>query len=401
MRHLAAAACVLGLAGTAAADTLVVPSEPYPTLQAAVDAAGTGDTIVLSAGTYGAGADIVGKTDLRIVGKGGPVLDLEGANGLDVTACSGIRISGITIQGANNGIYVYDSSDVVVSRVVLSAINYEAFGINGCQGVVVSRCTFTTVGGKGVEDGGSTGVVVDRCVFTDCGEGAVVLSPFAEPGLGSDGARVTRCVITGTGPAVTATGTGMVFDRNRFTVDGGLALDLDGLAGADGAVITRNIFSMTGTDRCLDFAGTGVVVSRNRSAGGGIIEQGSGNLLERNVIAGGDFGISTNGSGAVLRGNRVSDVQGNGLDLGGTALTVERNVVERCGNAGIASQVSGSTFTGNRVADAPYAFLVIYGGNTFSKNRATGTTTYDLWDQQVGGTNTYGTNAFRTTLFGD
>ncbi len=399
MRHLVAAACVLGLAGTAAADTLVVPSEPYPTLQAAVDAAGTGDTVVLLAGNYPGQLNILGKADLRILGKGTVVLT-ENAE-VNIGNCVDVEIAGLSIQGASNGIYVYDSSGVRITRVSMDAIANEALAIDGCQDVVVSRCTVTTVGGKGIQDAGSTGVVVDRCAFTDCGEGAIVLSPTAEPGLGSDGARVTRCVITGTGPAVTATGTGMVFDRNQFTVDGGLALDLDGLAGADGAVITRNIFSMTGTDRCLDFAGTGVVVSRNRSAGGGIIEQGSGNLLERNVITGGDFGISTNGSGAVLRGNRVFDLQGNGLDLGGGALVVEKNVVERCGNAGIASQVSGSTFTGNRVADAPYAFLIIYGGNTFSKNRATGTTTYDLWDQQVGGTNTYGTNAFRTTLFGD
>src|SRR5688572_4224360 len=172
-RFSLAAACFVLLAAPAAADTLVVPSEPYPTLQAAVDAAIPGDTIVLQAGVYPAGADIGSKNDLRILCKGGPEIDGAGSgNGIDITNCDGIEISGITLRNLNNGIYVFESTDVRVSRVNLIDVNYEAFGINGCQGVLLSRCTFTSIGGKGVEDDGSTGLVLDRCLFAGCLEGA-------------------------------------------------------------------------------------------------------------------------------------------------------------------------------------------------------------------------------------
>ena len=51
MRFLSVAAAALGLAGFAAvarADTLKVPSDEFPTIQSAVDAAVEGDTILES-----------------------------------------------------------------------------------------------------------------------------------------------------------------------------------------------------------------------------------------------------------------------------------------------------------------------------------------------------------------
>ena len=401
MRHLMAAACVLGFAGTAWADTLTVPSEAYPSLQAAVDAAESGDTILLLPGTLTAGADIVGKSNLRIVGKPGAVIALDGENGLDFTICTGIQVSGITIQGANNGLYFIDCIDVTVSRVVLADISFEALGINGCQDVVVSRCTFDTVGGKGVEDDGSTGLVVDRCVFTACAEGAVVLSPAAAAGFGSNGARVTRCAITGPSPGLRAGGTGMVVDRNRFTVDGGLALDLNTTPGADGSVITRNLFTMAGTDRSASFAGDALVFSRNRIVGGGVIEAGAQNRIERNRIDASNFGISVNGTGATILGNRLADLAGHGLDVSNGDHVIGKNVIERCLNTGIYLSASNSDLVGNRITDAEYGIVVVYGGNYLTGNRVAGETVLDLLDFQNGGPNEYGKNAFRTTQFGD
>src|SRR4051812_21917930 len=50
---LASAAALMLLApGTARADTLNVPSPAYPTLQAAIDAAQPGDTVLVAAGVY-------------------------------------------------------------------------------------------------------------------------------------------------------------------------------------------------------------------------------------------------------------------------------------------------------------------------------------------------------------
>ena len=401
MRWILAAAGVLGLSTTAAADTLTVPSDDYPTLQAAAEAAGAGDTILILPGTYGVGADFAGKTDLRIVGKGRPLFDLDGGNALDFAACSGISVSGIDISGANNGLYFNGCEDVRVDRVTFTNVNFEAIGISSAEGMVITRCVFDTVGGKGIEDNGSLGVVIDRCQFHNCAEGAIVLSPIAELNAGSNGARVTRCSVSGPTPGVRAGGTGMVFDRNLFEVSGGLALDLVTTPGADGAVITRNLFTMSGTDRSASFSGDAVVFSRNRITGGGVIEQGAQNRIEKNSITESNFGIAVNGTGATVLGNRLADLDGHGLDVSNGDHLIAKNRIERCENTGIYLSASSCDLIGNRIADVEYGIVIVYGGNLVDRNRVSGEAIYDLWDFQNGGPNEYGKNAFRTTQFGD
>jgi nitrous oxidase accessory protein NosD len=398
-RILVAVAGLAMLASAAAADTLVVPSDDYPTIGSAVAASMPGDTIVVQPGTYAESLDLVEKSDLRILAKPGAILDPEG-NAIDITDCSGIEISGLAIQGANNGIYVYTSTDVRIQRVSLQDVLYEALGLNGCQGVVVSRCTFTTVGGKGIEDDGSTGIVIDRCSFTDCAEGAISLSPFKPNGSASPGARVTRCFFTGEGIGLRAGGSDLVIDRNRFEGVAGIAIDLQTTAGADGSVVSRNVIDVTGTDTAVELFGSAIQFLKNRLSGGGIVEQGINNRIERNSIANAEFGIAVNGSGATLRGNRLADLGGHGLDMTASGHLVEKNRIERCLNSGIYASVTGSEFLSNRVTDAEYGFIVVYSGNTLSKNRVAGTTNLDLWDQAGEGANSYDRNTFRTTLFG-
>ena len=59
----------LALATTADAATRQVP-QTYATIQAAVDAANPGDVIEIAKGTYEEAVNVIGRSDLTIVGKG-------------------------------------------------------------------------------------------------------------------------------------------------------------------------------------------------------------------------------------------------------------------------------------------------------------------------------------------
>lgn len=110
--YLCSSVCLsLAIGTSAAADTLLVPAQ-YPTIQAAVDAAVNGDTVLVSPGNYGAGFDFKGK---RILVKGTlgalvTTIDLSANGGTAVWATSGepagTQLEGISLRGATSGALV-------------------------------------------------------------------------------------------------------------------------------------------------------------------------------------------------------------------------------------------------------------------------------------------------------
>lgn len=87
---VAAAVAALSLSGVARAATLVVP-DGFPTIQAAVNAAAPGDTVLVQPGTYHEAVSISYKT-----------ITLESAGGPEVTIIDGAKaFRPLTVEGAN------------------------------------------------------------------------------------------------------------------------------------------------------------------------------------------------------------------------------------------------------------------------------------------------------------
>ena len=150
------AAAVVGIATTVAgAADLLVPAQ-YPTIQAAIDAAQTGDSVLVSPGTYYEQVNLSGK-QLVLHGVGGAaqtILDGQGVHTVVIGANEplGCEVSGFTIQNGNG----YTSGGVLVND----------------SSVRVHHCTFRAntasdlYGGAGFRSAGGASAVED-CLFTE------------------------------------------------------------------------------------------------------------------------------------------------------------------------------------------------------------------------------------------
>ena len=150
--------------------TLHVPSEEYPTIQAAIDASADGDTILVAPGTYKG----YGNRDLYIQGRSivlkselGPeltVIDCEGSTGNTHTGLSifydttgGVVVDGFTIRRAygdpdynNAGIYLYSSHSIIRNCIFESNTLHGAYCSS--SNPIINNCVFA--GNSGYFGGG-------------------------------------------------------------------------------------------------------------------------------------------------------------------------------------------------------------------------------------------------------
>jgi hypothetical protein len=154
----------LSFPGAARATIRNVPTALYPTIQSAINASVSGDTVLLANGTYtGPGNKrlFFNSKDLTLQSSGGAancIIDCQhDGNGLSLgfglTAAT--RIEGITITGGR-------------------AFYGAGISIDGNSGATIANCVFTDNATDGI-DGGS-GVVVTDCLFTNNSGGANILS---------------------------------------------------------------------------------------------------------------------------------------------------------------------------------------------------------------------------------
>ena len=162
--------------GTAFGDIINVPTAEYPTIQAGIDAASSGDTVQVAAGTYY--ENITMKSDVVIQGAGQGISIIDGGgSGSVVTAIdvdSTATLDGFTItngvSGAGGGMYNYQSSPSVTNCIFLG--NSGAGGGGGMYNYysspTVESCTFS--GNTSANNGGGmynyySSPAVENCAF--------------------------------------------------------------------------------------------------------------------------------------------------------------------------------------------------------------------------------------------
>jgi hypothetical protein len=226
-------ALLLALAGAASPSTsaseIRVP-EDVPTLRRAIEQAAPGDTILLSAGTYG-GGNIVppGKHDLTIRGvdrnevvldgadrrKNGIVVHADGVsilnlsahnfldNGLYWEGADRFRASYVTVWNVGEyGIYIEDGEHGVVDHAYVSGAARAAYYVGECRpcDAAINRVVgrLSAVGFSGTN---ATGVVIRYSVWDRNGAG-IVPNTYANEALPPQArSKIVRNTITNSGRA--------------------------------------------------------------------------------------------------------------------------------------------------------------------------------------------------------
>lgn len=350
---LLAIPCVLSPAAGGATFT-VKPDGAFPTIQSGVDAAGPGDKVVVTKGTYRENVSIPpGKDGLTISAKGEVVVDARGPAG----------------AGAGPAVTV-DSADVTLVglRVQNAAADGVAMtpgaGVFGIQpGLVVKDCEF--VGNVSHVDVTGDGVTILGSRFGYC--------DFEAVRINGANARVAKCEGRGTrtfarinGPdAVVEQCTASFTTKSFVLIDGDRArvssCEADGaelrgvdIEGDDAQVLDSTI---RGAAEGIVVVGDGATVRANvveACIDGDVEVTGDAAWIEKNILSGGAQGIRVTGADALVSKNELSLVGGYAIDVVGENPTIAKNQVRDCVGGYAAIHVESATaglVEKNRVED--------------------------------------------------
>src|SRR5262249_10101936 len=204
--------------------TIRVPAN-MPTIQAAIDAAANGDTVLVSPGTYVEQIDFRGKA-ITVASESGPATTTINANGAGsvVTFRSGESrsslLTGFTVTGGSN---LYGGAGVLVSGSSPTIRGNDITGNRGCTGVgIYSYFSSPRIESNSVRDN-----VVSGCsgawgigIYIGGDSAAEVINNTITGNTGSDA--------TGAGVALFAAGSpsliGNIIQQNSTRANGGCRL---------------------------------------------------------------------------------------------------------------------------------------------------------------------------------
>lgn len=371
---------------------MVITVEEGQFIQAAVNAAAPGDTIVVKDGVYRESVTIgPGKDRLRILGAGPGVSILDG-NGLGVVIGFSIEgsefvtIAGFTIRGYESyGVSVVRHDNVIRNNDIaqnLAAGVYVAGSRNLVQGNTIAGN-----GAMGVEVAGSYNFVVTNRILGNSNAGIVVSSK-------SSGTMLLEnevCANSGSGVVIHTEGCWVI--GNQVRDNQGEGLDVNE---ADNVLIYGNTTSGNGVTG-MTMRATGLLALRNQinhnTQGGVLIPEDEselglsdalffGNEISYNASSG-VLGGSTIGSTAFLK-NHVDENHENGLALSGShhnrllsnATSANGASGISLGNSALGNLIDGNRIQGNQSSGITLEPTVTHStvrANTLAQNRP-----YDL-----------------------
>jgi predicted outer membrane repeat protein len=317
----------------------IIVINPGQSIQAAIDAANPGDTIVINAGIYTEGLSLSKAVSLTGVSSamaiirapsGGHVIAVNGSNVNQTVVISGLLITG----GSSNyggGMYVTDNAQPLIQNVTFTGNSASSDGWGGGGGLYSSSSlTLTGVGfidnsadnGGGLYLGGDVTIILTDCQFINNFGGGIASEVDVIP------AAANRVIAFNTDFLSNTTYTGY---------------SVAGLRISGEALVTEGRFenNVGGGLRAEQMIVSGTTFISNSARLGGAILGGdvlvTNSYFERNTA---------NGEGGAIRAYRslyltdTTAISNTGVDFGG-AVYVEQN-------QGTAS-INGGQFINNRV----------------------------------------------------
>jgi hypothetical protein len=327
------------------------PGAKYTSIQTAINAAASGDTILVCAGTYAEQLSI--SISLNINAEIGAFLvppsltqnatSLETGDSIAAAifiSGANVSITGLTVDGVNNGItecapdaigvYFQNSSGSLrhdaIRNFKLSA------SLNGCQsgtGVFVESAS-----------GQTSNVAIEDCSIHDYQKNGITANSAGT------NATIQRNVVTGLGPTTGATQNGI---QIAFSATGTIR----------GNTVTNHVWLPCSNPATCE-AGTAILV-----------DESNGVVVEDNTVGIDQVGIFIGGNNSVVRNNKAfaASVFEN-ITIAGNGNQVTDNSVFNGGDADISVQGNDNVIARNSITEAPVGILEASGstGNIFAAN---------------------------------
>ncbi len=407
MRSLAFTLTLLGvLANSAGAqDTLRVPQD-FGTIQQAVDAASDGDTIRISKGIYPEFVEIIGLSNLSVIGRGKPVLlggslameGEEASGGLLLVNCSNVLVKGliarepvetngftvsscsdVTLQlcrverpMTDDGLGIFSSTDVTVDRFSMkgtpgsfSEEGSEPVGginISSSERVTVTKARIQDTSDDGIHVASSSDVILQKCILKRIDDDGI----HASSGVMGGALLVDRCKLSDIDDDGIQTSGSMTDLTVLKTVI--KRVDDNGVT-ASGRAATLDRVSVT-------WAGDNgfklyPIATAPPLSADGVVPLGPIRVTNCRASRVEDDGLDLEANGAVIDNLRVAQVEDDGIRISnseGVEITkVRLSKVEGRGMAIFG--VTNSTFTDFRMAKPSDGVYVDFAssGNTFQR----------------------------------
>lgn len=302
---------ILLLAGAANADTITIPDD-YPTVQEGVDAAVTGDTIIVRPGVY--------------------------RENVTVTT-SGIKILGSVNKSVIDGAYLGLTMAVTADDVVLQALSFYNGGVEITgHDIEVTKCRVKSSPATGLKLTGS-GTIQTTTISYSLGAGLVVASDDSVGPL----TKIIKNTVNHNASGIELSAGPFEVSRNVVANNSGDGLSLSFTAG-------------TGSNTVV----SGTEISKNDlifndGAGLALVDDlGSVTVIEKNDVIGNGKGMDISTSAGALRiaQNEIDESLTGGIFLKTAGATLDANKLRRNSLVGILIlSTGGATDGGNMLED--------------------------------------------------